>query len=66
MTALINGEPRPLPPGTTLDVVVRQLTDRPTGVAAALNGEVVPRTEWEGTRLADGDEVEILTAVQGG
>jgi thiamine biosynthesis protein ThiS len=27
---------------------------------------VVRRSEWESTRLADGDQVEVLTAVQGG
>jgi sulfur carrier protein len=35
-------------------------------VAAALNEAVVPRGQWPGTRLGDGDRVEILTAVQGG
>jgi len=66
MTALVNGERRSLPAGVTLDAVVRELSDRPTGVAAAINGEVVPRAEWPSTTLRDGDEIEILTAVQGG
>jgi len=35
-------------------------------VAAALNETVVPRSRWSATVLADGDRVEILTAVQGG
>ena len=65
-TALVNGERRELPQHSTLDAVVRTLTERPTGVAAALNGDVVPRHEWPATQIADGDEVEVLTAVQGG
>jgi sulfur carrier protein len=65
-TARVNGERRELPQDSTLDAVVRTLTERPTGVAAALNGDVVPRHAWSATQIADGDEVEVLTAVQGG
>lgn len=36
------------------------------GVAVAVNGEVVPRSTWEDRRVADGDRVEALTAMQGG
>lgn len=36
------------------------------GVAAALNETVVPRAQWPSTPLAEGDRVEVLTAVQGG
>jgi sulfur carrier protein len=36
------------------------------GIAVAVNGEVVPRSEWDGHRLHAGDEVEIVGAVQGG
>jgi sulfur carrier protein len=35
-------------------------------VAAALNGDVIRRAAWAATRLAAGDEVEVVTAVQGG
>jgi sulfur carrier protein len=35
-------------------------------VAAAVNGAVVPRAAWASTALAADDEVEVLTAVQGG
>ncbi|HTA09982.1 MAG TPA: sulfur carrier protein ThiS, partial [Streptosporangiaceae bacterium] len=37
-----------------------------TGVAAAVNGDVIRRAAWAATPLSDGDEVEVLTAVQGG
>jgi sulfur carrier protein len=66
MTITVNGEARDIPPGATLDQVVRLLTDAPSGIAAAVNGEVVPRRVWEGTPLAERDQVEIVTAVQGG
>ena len=67
MTVTVNGEPRELAaghhPGGQL---VGQVTDAPSGVAAAVNGEVVPRRAWADTPLADRDEVEVVTAVQGG
>ncbi|MFF9620781.1 sulfur carrier protein ThiS [Streptomyces griseosporeus] len=66
MNITVNGEPRDFAPGTALDTVVKSLTAAPSGVAAALNETVVPRTEWPVTALAEGDRVEVLTAVQGG
>ncbi|MGW0782604.1 sulfur carrier protein ThiS [Streptomyces sp. NPDC002913] len=62
----VNGERRDVPAGTALDVLVATLTASRSGVAAAVNEAVVPRGEWSATLLADGDRVEVLTAVQGG
>ena len=36
------------------------------GVAVAINGTVVRRSEWDDTTLADGDVIELVGAVQGG
>ncbi|WP_030543007.1 sulfur carrier protein ThiS [Streptomyces albus] len=66
MTVSVNGAPRELPAGTTLDRLVDGFTRARTGVAAAVNEAVVPRGDWPATRLGEGDRVEILTAVQGG
>ncbi|MEU7055763.1 sulfur carrier protein ThiS [Streptomyces sp. NPDC046197] len=66
MNISVNGKPREITPGTALDTVVKTLTAAPSGVAAALNETVVPRTRWSSTALAEGDRVEVLTAVQGG
>lgn len=66
MKVHLNGEPRTVVAGTTLDLLVTTLTTAPKGVAAALNEIVVPRTQWPATALSDGDRVEVLTAVQGG
>ncbi|MEV8534583.1 sulfur carrier protein ThiS [Streptomyces sp. NPDC051211] len=66
MTVSVNGEPREVAAGTTLDLVVAGLTKAPSGVAAALNETVVPRGQWPATALGEGDRVEVLTAVQGG
>ncbi|MFD7443401.1 sulfur carrier protein ThiS [Streptomyces sp. NPDC059909] len=65
-TVSVNGEPRDIAAGTTLGALVATLTAAPSGVAAAVNETVVPRGEWSGTLLGDGDRIEVLTAVQGG
>ncbi|MET7682195.1 sulfur carrier protein ThiS [Streptomyces sp. NPDC005423] len=66
MNISVNGEPREIASGTPLDTLVRSLAPAPSGVAAALNETVVPRAQWPSTSLAEGDRVEVLTAVQGG
>ncbi len=62
----LNGEPRELPAGSSVAQAVAALTAAAAGVAAAVNGEVVPRGAWAATLLRDGDQVEVVTAVQGG
>jgi thiamine biosynthesis protein ThiS len=62
----VNGAPRRAPVGVTLADVVATLDCAPSGVAAAVNEAVVPRSAWTATALADNDRIEILTAVQGG
>ncbi|MER7109564.1 sulfur carrier protein ThiS [Streptomyces sp. CB03238] len=66
MNVSVNGEARRLAGPTTLDALVATLTSAPSGVAAAVNETVVPRSQWSGTLLDEGDRVEVLTAVQGG
>ena len=65
----VNGERRRLAPGTTLDRLVAELLAAPAttgGIAAAVNETVIPRGQWPDSALAEGDRVEVLTAVQGG
>jgi sulfur carrier protein len=45
---------------------VARLGSGSTGVAVAVNDDVVPRASWSTTALRPGDRVEVLTAVQGG
>jgi sulfur carrier protein len=65
---LINGERHELPEEATVQLAVRELgvPDEGRGVAVAVDGEVVPRGEWAGTALREGQEIEVLHAVQGG
>lgn len=62
MRITVNGEPRELEEGATLD----RLAGRARGIAIALNGEVVPVGLWPATKVSDADAVEVVTAHQGG
>lgn len=62
----VNGEAATLPAGTTIAEIVATRVESPRGVAVARNLEMVPRSTWADTVVAAGDEVEILTAAQGG
>ncbi|MFD1535960.1 sulfur carrier protein ThiS [Nonomuraea guangzhouensis] len=66
MNVTINGAAHEVPDGTTVAQAVLTLTAATTGVAVAVNDEVVTRSAWETTALGDSDRVEVLTAVQGG
>ncbi len=64
----LNGEPRELPDGATVADAVRAVgaPEDGRGVAAAVDGEVVPRSAWNAHALAPDDRIEVLQAVQGG
>jgi sulfur carrier protein len=64
--ALVNGEPTELAADSTVLAVLDLLGAPPSGVAVAVDGEVVPRAAWPDTALHEGAVVEVLTAVQGG
>jgi sulfur carrier protein len=66
MKAQVNGVEREVPDGATIADVLAVLNAPTSGVAVALDGEVVPRAMFAETTLAEGAVLEVLTAVQGG
>jgi sulfur carrier protein len=62
----INGEQRELASDAGVLDALGALGLPRTGVAVAVDGEVVPRAGWAATALAEGARIEVLTAVQGG
>lgn len=62
----VNDEPRELADGTTVGELLDTLVEDRRGVAVAVDGEVLPRSEWDETDLHDGARVEVVGAVQGG
>jgi thiamine biosynthesis protein ThiS len=65
MQLVINGEARELA-SATLEELVEELGMKGDRVAVELNREIVPRPEWPGTLLKDGDRLEIVHFVGGG
>lgn len=68
MELTVNGVRQEIPDVETLDMLMKRLKVSPEarGVAAAINGTVIPRSDWPAARLTEGDEIEIIHAVQGG
>lgn len=78
MNITLNGARHSVADDASITTLVSQITGRPLaangratdgqklGVAVAHNSEVVPRSQWFVTALAEGDDVELVTAVQGG
>lgn len=62
----VNGEPRSVPAGCTVEELVCCLGLERRRIAVAVNRDVVPRSAFEAHALAEGDRVEILEAVGGG
>lgn len=66
MRVVINGDARALPEGFRLTELLTQLDLPRDRIAVERNRMLVPRRDFESCRLADGDEIEIVTIVGGG
>jgi sulfur carrier protein len=64
----VNGQAREIAPPARLSDVLDLPDGASTrrGVAVAVNGQVIPRSQHATTELTEGARVEIVTAVQGG
>jgi sulfur carrier protein len=65
---VVNGEARDVRAGESIAAVLACLdvAREARGVAVAVDGEVVPRAEWDSYALPEHARVEVLTAMQGG
>ncbi|MDP3856759.1 MAG: sulfur carrier protein ThiS [Stagnimonas sp.] len=66
MPLTVNGRPEPLPSPATLDGLVSALKLGGQRLAIEHNGEIVPRSRWPETTLAEADQIEIVRAIGGG
>ena len=62
----INGDVKHFPPPLTVQKLVAELGFAGKRVAIERNGEIVPRSRYAETQLADGDALEVVVAVGGG
>lgn len=66
MQILVNGDPREIPPNTTLADLVAQLGQAPQALATAVNGEFVARDARAQCMLTEGDAVFTFQPITGG
>lgn len=68
MQLIVNGQEQSVVgTSTLLDLLIEMnFNAEQKGIAVALNAEVVARAMWAETRLCNGDQVDIIHAVQGG
>jgi sulfur carrier protein len=64
----VNGESVELAPEATVRDAVIEAGAEPgaRGVAVAVDGQVVPNSQLDATRLEPGQRVEVVAAIQGG
>jgi len=62
----VNGLVQRVEPDANLARLLEKLELSGKRVAVEMNGEIVPRSRYADTRLADGDALEIVVAVGGG
>lgn len=65
MKIVINGQPQTFS-AITLSLLIEHLGMKQDRVAVELNRNIVPRSQWAETHLAEGDQLEIVHFVGGG
>ena len=63
---LLNGKPRDIADDATVAALVAALGFAGKRIAVERNGEIVPRSLHERSRLTENDRIEIVVAVGGG
>lgn len=66
MNITLNGDARTIPDGLSVDGLLRHLGIESRKVAVERNLEIVPKSTFPTTTLADGDRLEIVHFIGGG
>lgn len=66
MTVTINGERREVPDGMNIAMLIEHLGMRIDRVAIERNLDILPRAQWQETRVQANDSFEIVQFVGGG
>ncbi len=62
----LNNEPTELISDRLYDLLANTNLLEKGGIAVAINGDIIPKKEWENTSFKELDKVLIITAAQGG
>lgn len=66
MNVVVNGESREVPDGLSVAALLAHLALPVERVAIERNLEILPRSQWDSTRVQPGDRYEIVHFVGGG
>ncbi|MBT3352475.1 MAG: sulfur carrier protein ThiS [Nitrospinaceae bacterium] len=66
MQIQVNGEAREVEAGSTVAALLDELGLDVSGLAVAVNMDIVRRGDYAATKFSEGDEIEIVRAVGGG
>jgi sulfur carrier protein len=66
MHIIVNGEPRAVAAGLTAAQLVDLLELAGRRLAMEINREILPRSQYAGHTLREGDRIEIVQAIGGG
>lgn len=66
MQITINNKPFECSEGDSVATILALAGLPTTGIAVAVGTQIVPRTEWENTKVQSGAKIIIIKAVQGG
>jgi sulfur carrier protein len=66
MTVTINGEPREVPEGLTVQALIAHLGMNDGRIAIERNLGILPRAQWKETQVQANDRYEIVHFVGGG
>ena len=66
LSVTVNGAPMKLPGGSSVADLLQRLNAATPRVAVERNKEIVPRAQHAGTKLAEGDVLEVVELVGGG
>jgi sulfur carrier protein len=66
MEITINNVTKQVSDDSLQSVITLVLGDKTKGIAVAINDAIIPKTDWETTRLKEKDAVLIIKATQGG
>lgn len=62
----VNGEARRFPAPVTFEQLLADMALAGKRIAIERNGEILPKSRYSTTELADGDKLEVVVAVGGG
>jgi sulfur carrier protein len=63
---VVNGQPRRVPEGFTVDRLLVWMEINPSRVAVERNRTIARKADWPATRIEPGDRLEIVWFVGGG